>query len=186
MASPAEMAATMKANLKENTGKTLAQWVNIAKASGAEKHGLIVKHLKSEHGMTHGYASLVAHEVLQSSADHAGDTDLVSTQYSGKKEALRPIYDAVIKAVKKLGDVEISPKKAYVSLRAKKQFALIRPSTATRVDLGICSSYLEADGRLEPSGSFNSMCTHRVRLASPKDVDKEVVGWLKQAFREKS
>ncbi|MEM7249668.1 MAG: DUF4287 domain-containing protein, partial [Acidobacteriota bacterium] len=60
--SPEEMAAAMKANLKEKTGKTLAQWVKIAKATGAVKHGEVVKALKTEHGLTHGYANLVAHE----------------------------------------------------------------------------------------------------------------------------
>ncbi|MCP5044076.1 MAG: sigma-70 family RNA polymerase sigma factor, partial [bacterium] len=70
-------------------------------------------------------------------------------KYSGKKEALKPIYDTLIKAIKKLGkDVEIAPKKAYVSLRRNKQFALIQPSTATRVDVGLCLKGIEATDRL--------------------------------------
>ena len=43
---------------------------------------------------------------------------------------MKPIHDAVIKAVKKFGkDVEVSPKKAYVGLRRSKQFAIVPPST---------------------------------------------------------
>ncbi len=80
MASPEEMAAAMKANLKEKTGKTLSQWLKIAKASKLEKHGLIVKMLKSDHGITHGFANLIAHETLQSAAEHSSTADLVSTQ----------------------------------------------------------------------------------------------------------
>jgi uncharacterized protein DUF5655/uncharacterized protein DUF4287 len=183
MATPAEAAATMKANLKQKTGKSLAQWAKLAKASKLEKHGQIVKMLKSDHGLTHGYANLIAHEALQSSAEHAGQTDLVEQQYAGKKEALRPIYEALLKAVAKLGaDVEVSPKKSYVSLRRGKQFALIQPSTATRVDLGLCLKGTPATGRLEASGSFNSMCSHRVRLASARDVNAELRGWLKKAY----
>ncbi len=183
MATPEEMAASMKANLKEKTGKTLAQWVRITRASKLEKHGQIVKMLKGDHGVTHGFANLIAHETLQSSAEHAGDTDLVSAQYSKKKAELRPIYDALIAACEKLGkDVEISPKKSYVSLRRNKQFALIQPSTATRVDVGLCMKGEPTTERLEASGSFNSMCSHRVRLTSSKDVNAELKRWLKRAY----
>lgn len=185
MASPEEMAAAMVANLKANTGKTLAQWLKIANASGLEKHGQIVKHLKTDHGLTHGYASMVAHELLQSAAEHAGgDDELIAAQYAGKKADLKPIYDALIATVSKLGkDVEVAPKKTYVSLRRNKQFALIQPSTATRVDLGLNLKGEPPTERLEASGSFNSMCTHRVRLEAAKDVDAAVKRWLKQAYQ---
>jgi len=181
--SPEEMANTMIANMKEKTGKTLQQWIAIARKSGEEKHGAIVKHLKSVHGMTHGFANLVAHKTLKSDAGSVGDTDLVHAQYSGPKSELKPIYDAVIKAAEMLGsDVEISPKKSYVSLRRNKQFALVQPSTRTRVDLGINLQGEPASGRLEASGSFNAMVSHRVRLAKPEDLDDEVKGWLEQAY----
>jgi hypothetical protein len=62
-ASPEEMANAMIANMKEKTGKTLEQWLAIAKKTGAAKHREIVKALKSDHGMTHGYANLVAHKL---------------------------------------------------------------------------------------------------------------------------
>ncbi|MCR9246875.1 MAG: DUF4287 domain-containing protein [bacterium] len=176
--------ATMIANLKEKTGKTLTQWFAVVKKSKLGKHGEIVKHLKGDHGMTHGYANLVAHQALGSAAATLKETtDLVATQYSGKKAGLRPIYDSLVKKIEKLGkDVELSPKKAYVSLRRSKQFGLVQPSTATRVDLGLNIKGKKPDGRLEASGSFNSMCTHRVRIESVKDIDKEVVGWLKEAY----
>ena len=76
----------------------------------------------------------------------------------------------------------MSPKKAYVSLRRSKQFAIVQPSTATRVDLGLNLKGNDATDRLEASGSFNAMVSHRVRLGSKKDVDAELKGWLKEAF----
>jgi hypothetical protein len=184
MATPDEMTATMIANLKEKTGKTLEQWLAVVKKSKLAKHGEIVKMLKADHGMTHGFANLVAHKALASDAGSAGpDTDLVAEQYSGKKAALRPIYDALVAAVSKLGkDVELSPKKAYVSLRRSKQFGLVQPSTATRLDLGLNLKGVAPTERLEASGSFNSMVTHRVRLSSAKEVDRQLVAWLKQAY----
>jgi hypothetical protein len=68
------------------------------------------------------------------------------------------------------------------SLRRQKQFAIIQPSTATRVDPGINLKQLEPNGRLEAAGSFNAMVSHRVRLCRPGDVDAEVLAWLKKAY----
>ncbi len=180
--SPEAMAATMIANMKEKTGKTLPQWLAIVKQSKLEKHGQIVKHLKTDHGMTHGFANLVAHKALKSDAGSA-ETDLVAAQYSGPKAGLRPIYDAVVKAAMACGDVEVAPKKAYVSLRRSKQFAIVQSSTKTRVDLGLNLKDAKPSDRLEVSGSFNSMVSHRIRLEKPSDVDKAVKGWIQQAWQ---
>ena len=181
MASPEEMAQKMIDNMPEKTGKSLEEWLVITRAAGIEKHGVLVKMLKSDHGMTHGFANLVAHKTLQ--ATEPSDRELVSTQYAGAKAALKPIYDRLVAAAEAFGDdVEISPKKAYASLRRSKQFALIQPSTRTRVDLGLNLKGDEPNGRLEASGSFNAMCSHRIRLSSPEDVDDEVLGFLKQAY----
>jgi len=184
--SPDDMAATMITNMKEKTGKTLPQWTAIAKKSGEEKHGAMVKFLKTEHGMTHGFANLVAHKTLKSDAGSADGADaLVTAQYADAKSDLKPIYDALIKAANACGkDIEISPKKTYVSLRRSKQFAIIQPSTKTRVDLGLNLKDSPAKGRLEPSGSFNAMVSHRVKLEKPGDVDKDVKAWLKKAFSQ--
>ncbi|MGB0717095.1 MAG: DUF4287 domain-containing protein [Phycisphaerae bacterium] len=173
----------MIANLEEKTGKTLAQWIKIVTTSKLEKHGEIIKMLKTDHELTHGYANLVAHKARKSAAGDADPDDLIGNQYAGKKEHLKPIYDAIIKQVQKFGEVEIAPKKAYVSLRAAKQFAIIQPSTAKRIDVGINLKGIDPTDRLEASGSFNSMVSHRVRIENADQVDKELQGWLKDAFK---
>lgn len=181
--SPEEMAASMIANLEDKTGKNLAGWLEITRASGLEKHGQIVKLLKSEHGMTHGYANMVANETLKAGSEQPTEDDLVDNQYSGAKTDLRPIYDTLIRKISDFGaDLEIAPKKAYVSLRRNKQFGLIQPSTKTRVDVGINLKGSEPTERLEPAGSFNAMVSHRVRLSSADEVDAELVAWLKEAY----
>jgi len=182
--SPEDMAAAMIANLKEKTGKTLPQWLKITKTGAFSKHGEIVKWLKGEHGLTHGFANLIALKTLRSdSGSVANKDDLVAGQYAGDKATLRPIYDAIIKAVSKFGkDIEIAPKKAYVSLRRSKQFAIVQPSTKTRVDVGINLTGVAPTARLEKSGSFNAMLSHRVRIENRKQVDKELIGWLKEAY----
>ncbi len=181
MASPEEMAATMLRNIPEKTGKTLNEWHKVLKKTSLEKHGVLVKHLKTEHGVTHGFANLIVNKYLSTGSDSADD--LVDTQYAGPKAELRPIYDALIKAVSGFGkDVELAPKKAYVSLRRKKQFGLIQPSTKTRVDIGLNLGKAKGTKRLEESGSFNAMVSHRVRVESVDDVDKQLIGWLKKAY----
>ncbi len=180
-----KQAEKMIANLEATTGAKLEEWITRVLASGKAKHGEIVKWLKTEHGMTHGYANLVAHTAKGSAASTSGktDDDLVASQYTGGKAALRPIHDRLVAAVQKFGaDVELAPKKAYVSLRRSKQFGLIQPSTATRVDVGLVLKGVPVKGRLEAAGSWNSMVTHRVRVTSAAEVDKELLGWLKKAY----
>jgi hypothetical protein len=171
--------------LEAKTGRSLEEWLKVAKGSGLEKHGQIVAFLKEKHGVTHGYANLVAHSALKSDAASvaAEGVDLVAAQYAGAKAPLRPLYDALATRVQAFGkDVDLAPKKAYVSLRRSKQFGLLQPSTATRVDVGLNLKGVPAKGRLEASGSFNSMCTHRVRIESPGEIDAELLSWLKQAY----
>jgi hypothetical protein len=183
--SPEEITNAMIANFKGKTGKTLEQWIAIAKKSGAVKHGEIAKLLKADHGMTHGFANLVAHKTLKSDAESISETvDRGAAQYADNKAGLKPVYDALIKAAKTCGAIEIAPKKTYVSLRRSKQFAIIQPSTKTRVDLGLKIKGKPAKGRLEKSGSFNAMVTHRVRLEKATDVDKDIKAWIRKAWSE--
>lgn len=182
MASPEQQAQSMLQNLPEKTGKPLAEWLGIIATQKLDKHGKIVSYLKSEHQVTHGFANLIAHEYLNK--DKADEPDLVAQQYSGGKEGLLPIYEALISAIQKFApDLEIAPKKAYVSLRRSKQFALLQPSTKTRLDVGINLKDSESTDRLENSGSFNAMVSHRVRITDIGQIDDELIKWLETAWQ---
>lgn len=173
-------------NMPEKTGKSLAEWQQLLSAANLEKHGAIMKLLKGEHGVSHGYANTISILFRQQLAGGPpAEEDLVADQYAGAKAKLRPIYDAVLAAVDKFGsDVEIAPKKSYVSLRRNKQFAIVKPSTRTRVDLGLNLKEVAATDRLEGGNVFSGMCSHMVRLTGPADVDAEVIGWLQQAYNQ--
>lgn len=184
MATPEEMMQSMLDNMEEKTGRTMEGWMPLLLESGLEKHGEFVKLLKSEHGVGHGYASFIA-QTYRSGGVLATDrdaTDLVDTQYVGK-EHLRPICDRLIDIARELGsDVEISPKKTCVSLRRSKQFAMIQPSTKTRIDLGLnMGKGLAPNGRLEAAGSMG-MASHRVRITDLNEIDDDVVRWMKSAY----
>jgi hypothetical protein len=110
--------------------------------------------------------------------------ELLEAQYAGPKAALRPIYDAVVAAARALGpDMTVDPRQTYVSLIRKKQFALVQPTTRTRLDLGLVLPGAAPTGRLQAAGSFgNGRTSHRVALAAPADADAEVRGWLQAAY----
>ena len=181
---PEAAKATMIANLPERTGKSLDDWFALLDESTLEKHGEILKLLKADHGVTHGFANLIAHE-FRNRGSSDNPPDLVASQYAGAKAGLKPIYDAIVELVTGFGgDLEIAPKKAYVSLRRQKQFALVQPSTRTRVDVGINLGDSPSTERLEASGSFNAMVSHRVRLTDVGDVDAELRNWLRTAYEK--
>nr|CAA9351707.1 MAG: hypothetical protein AVDCRST_MAG46-2630 [uncultured Nocardioidaceae bacterium] len=166
-------------NLPARTGKSLVEWYAVLDGAGLEKHSQLVAYLKQEHGVTHGYANGI---VLQyrSRGTSTADDDLVDAQYAGPKASLRPMYEALVSAVQPFGDdVEVSPKKTSVSLRRSKQFAVIEPASAKRVNLGINLRDAPPTARLQAA---SGMCTHRVSLTSLDQVDDELVAWLKDAY----
>jgi predicted transport protein len=185
MASQEQMLQTMYANLREKTGKDLAEWLTVTVPSTMQKHGELMKWLKGDQGVTHGFANLIALETLKARTGENAETDLLAAQYTGPKASLLTIYKQLVKSIQQFGsDVELAPKKAYVSIRRKKQFALIQPSTKTRVDVGINLKDVEPQGRLEKSGSFNGMVSHRVRLETVEDIDSELLQWLQNAYQQ--
>ena len=168
-------------NMPEKTGKSLDEWKQILINSGLEKFGEKVKYLKAEHGITHGYANTI---VGLSKEEKQSDNDLVLAQYKGK-ETLLTMYAVLLNVINTFGkDIEIAPKKANVSLRTKRQFALIQPSTKTRIDLGLKLKSQPVEGRLEASGPFGTMCTHRIQLTDVSQIDQEVIDYMKLAYEE--
>jgi hypothetical protein len=172
---------TMINNMPEKTGKKLDEWIQILKEANFEKHSVAVSFLKTEHGVTHGFANTI---VTLSKENNVSCEDLVLTQYNGK-ESLKPIYELLITTVENFGsDVVITPKKGSVSIIRKKQFALIKPATKTRIDLGLKLKDVEVQGRLENSGPFGTMCTHRIQLKTIADIDAQVIKWLSMAYEK--
>ena len=173
---------TMIENLHKNTGKTLEQWTEIVNSQKLAKHGEIINFLKDTHGLTHGFANLIAHKAKGSDAGSAENLDdLITKQYQGK-EHFKPIYDKLISEIQTYGkDIEIAPKNTYVSLRRKKQFAILNPATKTRFEIGINLKGQEPKGKLEAEKP-NSMCSHKIKIADIKDIDKEVFEWIKTAY----
>lgn len=172
---------TMIDNMPEKTGKSLEAWKKVLASKAFSKHSEAVKFLKTEHQVTHGYASAI---VSLSKDNDTSSVDLIDQQYTGK-EKLKPLYIALVEIVKGFGeDVKITPNKTSVSIIRKRQFALIKPATKTRIDLGLKITGKEIGTRLENSGPFGTMCTHRVKISSIDHIDDELILWLKEAYEK--
>jgi len=78
--------------------------------------------------------------------------------------------------------VEIAPKKTDVNLRRSKQFAIVKPSTKTRVDLGIKTRKLIQEKWVEDAGRSLGMATPKISLNMEDEVDDQRMEWLKQAY----
>ncbi len=172
---------TMINNMPEKTGKSLEQWKAVLKTKAFTKHSEALQFLKNEHQLTHGFANTI---VVLSKDEHKTPDELTENQYKGK-ESLFPLYQKLSKAVEAFGDdVIITPKKTEVSLDRKRKFAVIRPSTKTRIDLGLKLKGHPTTDRLENSGPFGSMCTHRVKLSDLNQIDNELLSWLEEAYEQ--
>jgi hypothetical protein len=174
-------------HIQQKTGKNFDELSALVKGSGLTQHSQIREMLMNQLGLTYGDANALVHAVLQSDGTRAAEakglgTDAVIDEiYSGPKAALRPIHAALMAEIVTFGEFETLPKKGYVSLRRKKQFAMIGPGTNTRVDVGINIKDLAADARLleQPKGS---MCNYVVRVTDPAQVDATLLGWIRAAF----
>jgi len=179
--------ATQSRNIEAKTGKSLEQLRALLAGSGHTKHGELRSWAMQHLGLGYGDANTLVHIALasdgQSAAEAAGlgADDVLAGIYSDKKAALRPIHDALMARISTFGDFEVAPKKGYVSLRRRKQFAMVGPGSATRVDVGLNMKDVPPTDRLlaeKPGG----MCQYKVKLTSPSEVDAELVGWLRLAY----
>lgn len=175
---------TQLANVQAKTGLDLEALLARIEGYGLEKHGQLLARIKEDLGLGHGDANLLAHVFRARDAAPAPQDPVaaaVDAIYAGKKADLRPLHDAVMAAIATLGAFEVAPKKAYLSLRRAKQFAMVGPGTKGRLEVGINLKGAETGERLEalPPGG---MCQARVFVTDVAQVDEELMGWVRAAY----
>ncbi|HEX7707178.1 MAG TPA: DUF4287 domain-containing protein [Thermoanaerobaculia bacterium] len=185
MADLKKAVATQLENIEKRTGKSLDELTKLVRTSGLSKHGELVAMLKTKLGMGHGDANTIVHLALksddQTTASEPSSDQVLDGLYAGPKGALRPIHDKLMVEIRKFGTFEEAPKKTYVSYRRNKQFAMIGPATNSRVEVGINVKGLAATDRLQalPAGQ---MCNYKIKLTDIKEVDKELIDWIRTAY----
>lgn len=185
--SGAEMLVRVAGSLPEKTGKSLEEWVSAVLEAGIDPldQRSVRNWLKDEHGLTKPQQEAVAIAAAKEAGwTEPGADDHLTTQYSGKKSGLKPIYDALIKEVTALGeDVVVEVRAAFAAVNRSRQFAAIQPTTATRLDLGLRFTKPPADSRLQPAKA-PGQSTHKLGLTSVDDIDEGVRGLLRQAYEQ--
>jgi hypothetical protein len=179
--------ASQLANIEKRSGKSLDTLAEIIKRSGLTRHGELRDMLKRDLGLGHGDANTLVHHVLQSDGTSAAEANgldagaVLDGIYSGPKAALRPIHERFMAAVAGFGPFEIAPKKGYVSLRRKKQFAMIGPATNTRVEVGLNMKGVTGTDRLAPQPPAG-MCQYKVKVTDAAEVNAELIAWVRRAY----
>ncbi|MGC2696310.1 MAG: DUF5655 domain-containing protein [Candidatus Angelobacter sp.] len=179
------------AGLKQKTGRSLEEWLVFVDKEGPATEKERRAWLKTKHGLGMNYAWWIAERSVGKGDDGTPETYLknadeyVQAMYSGAKESLRPIFDELLALGRNLGkDVRVCPCQTMVPLYRKHVFAQIKPTTRTRIDLGLALKDTKVPKRLIDTGGFakKDRITHRIEITSLKDIDAEVKKWLKTAY----
>jgi len=184
MATVDEALRSQVRNIESTYGRPIHEWIDLIRASGRTRHGEIVSWLKGEYGLSHGSANRVALVAIDAMSPKPQAVDHEQLMYAGSKAELLPIHQRLMAVVRALGtDIEVAPKKGYLSLRRRKQFAMIKPA-AKHIDLGLILPGQDIGARLESAATFNALFTHRVRVRSLEEIDNELRGWIAQAYAQ--
>lgn len=186
------MVAKWIEELPAKTGHSLEEWMKLIAQDGPATEMARRDWLKAEHGFGTNGAWWLAERSLGKGAEE--DTPekyllhaemYVKEMFAGKKDVLKPIYDALLKLGLAQGkDVKACPCKTMVPLYRKHVFAQIKPATLTRIDMGFALKDTKPTGRLIDTGGFakKDRITHRISITKVSEIDAEVKRWLKVAY----
>jgi uncharacterized protein DUF5655/uncharacterized protein DUF4287 len=180
------------AELKQKTGRTLDDWLRLIKKEGPPTEQERRDWLKTKYGLGTNSAWWMAERSV-GKGEELGDPDhylraaekYVEEMFAGKKEPLRPIYQALLKLGLGVGkEAKACPCQTIVPLYRNHVFAQIKPTTQTRIDLGFALGNMKTPKRLIDTGGYarKDRITHRFEITSLKDIDDEVKRWLKVAY----
>ena len=170
--------ATVREGLERDTGKTMAEWVAIARTCPETAHRARLKWFKETHGLLQNRASQVISEAFGSKMAWSEPETLIETLWSDA--ASRAIFEAVNARAAALPDVIRTARKGYTAWSRQVQFAPVKGGKAM---LGL-AALQDAHARLAPrrgSESWSERLTSRLTLETPGDVDDDVGALLKAA-----
>ncbi len=176
-------------NIQAKTGKTPDDFKALAAQKGFMKPGVkageIVSWLKQDFGLGQGHAMAIVLLIRQASAPKISREEAIDSHFTGSRSHWRKSYDQLAQKIRKFGpDVSFAPTNSYISmLRDGRKFGVVQ-ITADRMDVGIKLKGAPPKGRLEKSGTWNSMVTHRVRVVDPKQLDAQLLSWLHEAYEK--
>jgi len=179
--------------LKQKTGRTLDEWIEFIKKEGPPTEAARRDWLTAQHRLGTNYAAFIAGQSVGKGKE-TGDPEAylaaaekyVEEMFAGKKDHLRPLYNALLKLGLSMGkDTKACPCQTIVPLYRNHVFAQIKPTTQTRIDFGLAlGDTKQTPKRLIDTGGFakKDRITHRFEITSLKDIDDEVKKWLRIAY----
>jgi hypothetical protein len=187
------MVAKWVADLREKTGHSLEEWVDLVEKKGPKSTKERRDWLKAEHGFGTNGAWWIAERAEKGTAWEDGDpvaylkaaAEYVESMYAGTKGGLRPLHDRLMELGKRLGpDVRVCPCKTIVPFYRENVFAQIKPSTRTRIDFGLSLRGVDPVDRLQSTGgeAKGDRITHRIVVTTLADIDDFVERWLRTAY----
>jgi hypothetical protein len=175
---------TIIVNLPDKTGKSLDEWLRLVKKAKLDTKKERIAWLKKQHGLGDTTAHLIAERA--GGEDEPYDPEaLVAAMFAGPKAGLHPLYERLLQLGLGLGDdVRVCPCKTIVPLYRRHVFAEIKPTTRTRIDLGLALRDTPVEGRLLDTGGFakKDRITHRIPITALEEIDDEVRRWLRKAY----
>lgn len=172
--------------LERRTGEGLDAWNQRIRQRGFSDEQALRTWLEKQEVTGYAQSLLVMEtfgypEFLMASAD-----ELIDGQYADRPH-LRPVLDAILTRLPEVGEPTIQARKGYVSLvTTRRTFAVVQPTTRTRVDLGL-RLVDEPQGRLiRARGIGNGDMPLRVALVAPDEVDDQVIEWMTRAYEANS
>lgn len=185
------MVQNIMAGMKQKTGRSVEEWIQLIEKQAPAGEKERRAWLKEKHGLGMNYAWWLAEQSVGKRDDGNPETYLkqaeqyVANMFSGGKAGLRPLYDALLKLGRSMGDdVKVCPCSTIVPLYRRHVFAQIKPSTQTRIDLGLALKDTKVPKRLIDTGGLakKDRITRRIEIASLADIDDEVTRWMKKAY----
>jgi uncharacterized protein DUF5655/uncharacterized protein DUF4287 len=182
------------AELKQKTGRSLEEWIALAKKEGPKDDKARRAWLKSKHKLGTNSAWWISERVDGKGGEEDSPEAYLKTavvyveeQFANPKEKLRPIYDELLQLGKSLGaDVKACPCKTMVPLYRQHVFAQIKPTTNLRIDLGFALAKYKGKlpKRIIDTGGLakKDRITNRIELTSADEIDGEVKKWMKIAY----
>jgi len=173
--------ASVRAGIERDTGKTLAEWVEIAKTCPETGHRARLKWFKDTHGLLQNRASLVLNEISAAAMPWSAPSDLIEALWTDP--TARAMYDALDAQAMRLSGAIRTPRKGYTAWARRFQFAAAKPLKGGALSLGL-GVPLDLDPRLEPRGSqsWSERLPARLTLSNASDVDERVARLLTAAW----
>ncbi|MBA2668191.1 MAG: DUF4287 domain-containing protein [Trueperaceae bacterium] len=173
--------------LEAKAGKPVEELLVLVASWGPGKHGELLAKAKEAFGLGYGHANLLIHlfrdraEVDAGAAAADAASDPLDAIYAGSKAPVRALHEALMARLVDLGPFEVAPKKANVSLRRSKQFALLGPGSKGRLEVGVNHREAHGTARFEALAP-GKMCSHRAFVAAPVDIDDELLAFVREAY----